>query len=110
MNIHHLITAAGSVTILADKLKIKRARVAKWRDRGKIPVLALYSFENKMRKIIKDYESKNAKTTQAGRHGTEAQESTDNGHVRSVRREADDSAYARRAKARKINSTANAAE
>jgi hypothetical protein len=110
MNIHQLIQAAGSVTILADRLKIKRARVAKWRDRGKVPILALYSFEFRMRKIIKDYESKNAKTKQAQCHGTKAQESADDGLLRGIGKQADNSTSGRSTKARKNSGTARATD
>ena len=98
MNIQTLIHAAGSVTILADRLKLSRSRVAKWRDRKKIPVLAIYTHGHKMNRIIKEPESQNAPTTQANSRGSKTTQSADNGYVRSAGGKADNSARTSRAK------------
>ena len=99
MNIQTLIQAAGSVTILADRLKLARSRVAKWRDRKKIPVLAIYTHGHKMKRIIKEHESQNAQATKAKSRGSKTTQPADNGHVRGAGGKADNGARTSRSKA-----------
>ena len=98
MNIQTLIQAAGSVTILADRLNVARSRVAKWRDRKKIPILAIYTHGHKMKRIIKEHESQNASTNQAKSRGSKTTQSADNGYIRGPGGKADNSARTSRAK------------
>jgi hypothetical protein len=99
MNIQTLIQAAGSVTILADRLKVARSRVAKWRDRKKIPILAIYTHGHKMKRIIKEHESQNASTNQAKSRGSKTTQSEGNGPLRGAGGKANNGAGESRAKA-----------
>ena len=86
------------MTILADRLNVARSRVAKWRDRKKIPILAIYTHGHKMKRIIKEHESQNASTNQAKSRGSKTTQSADNGYVRGPGGKADNSARTSRAK------------
>jgi hypothetical protein len=103
MKIDSLIEAAGSVAKLSQMLQIPYPRVAKWRDRKKIPELAQIKLGKKMARIL----SKNTKVkneiVSAKLCGSEAQESKDDGHLCGDGGQADGGFGTRARKARSID-------